>query len=508
MFEPLENRSKEFDATILHETNSAMYFNIQHHPMPNSKSQTIYFNMPSSNTVNTVDTVHKPEGTTTHKIDNSDHHIAHNGHHHSVHSKPPREDEVSNMVHKELPPLQSPNQSEKTVPSNVPSNPPVNGVNGSPPIKVKQSYTPPSYPPNPSQSPVDRVELTEVNLNGINNATSAPSGGPSPFSPSARGVSGPSHLQNTATYQHLSAQTHVDNTQNLRGHSAPHSPMIQNKDQRDHRDHRGSRSQHNYHQNGVRHRHSHQHSNRHSKHHSNRHRNGVNRNNRVHRHHHNGHYRGDRMSRSMSPPLQKSNSHDHVPLPVASKNLSLDSKARSSPSNISNPWPPSHSNPNPECNGHSNGHSNGHYRKPKPIALPPLASHHVSDELPLGWAKLKDEDGFYYFNVITAEKQRDRPLTDATEAIGGNLGSLEASNSYPIKSGKSNKREPNRPLPSPYARDVAPSVTTDDMSVAEIEYRKKNGSVVFAKIMKNPDIHKVQTQLIHQVFSYTAYFIA
>ena len=32
-------------------------------------------------------------------------------------------------------------------------------------------------------------------------------------------------------------------------------------------------------------------------------------------------------------------------------------------------------------------------------------------ELPLGWAKLKDDEGYYYFNVLTSEKQRTRPMS-------------------------------------------------------------------------------------------------
>ncbi len=33
--------------------------------------------------------------------------------------------------------------------------------------------------------------------------------------------------------------------------------------------------------------------------------------------------------------------------------------------------------------------------------------------LPLGWAKLQDEEGFFYFNVITSEKQRTKPTKPA-----------------------------------------------------------------------------------------------
>eukprot|EP01084_Bolivina_argentea_P110199 196828_1 len=38
------------------------------------------------------------------------------------------------------------------------------------------------------------------------------------------------------------------------------------------------------------------------------------------------------------------------------------------------------------------------------------------NELPLGWAKLQDDNGFYYFNVMTSESQRNRPtITEISE---------------------------------------------------------------------------------------------
>ena len=68
--------------------------------------------------------------------------------------------------------------------------------------------------------------------------------------------------------------------------------------------------------------------------------------------------------------------------------------------------------------------SNGHYsnnqdtnRESVNINLPQttLTSAQSSTELPLGWAKLKDDDGFYYFNVLTSKKQRDRPTIPTAE---------------------------------------------------------------------------------------------
>jgi len=411
---PSQNRSKDFDATLFPDPHSATYFNLPHHPMPKAHP------LSNGRSNGIIHSAHFQisevalEGTT------STHPLAAVPPS-NVHSDPKG---VSNLVQHQLPALQSPTHSQK-------------GAVPKPPIKVQQSYTPPSYPPNPSQSP---VELNDLQQHGPES---------SPFSAAVR-----NNRHSAGSAQHLSAQTLVDNTQNLRGHSAPQHPA-----------HRDSRSR------------------------------GV--------HRKQPHHGQQRMSRSMSPRIppqpqfQKSNSHDFVPLPkVPPNNMSLNERAVSSPSKISNPWPPSNGAAHP--NADSVSHHDPRRRqssKPMPISLPPLQSHVVSDELPLGWAKLKDEDGFYYFNVITAEKQRERPLADATEAIGGNLGSIEPSNeSNPSPP----KKEPNKPLPSPYARDVAPSVTTDDMSVAEIEYRKKNGSVVFAKIMENRDVNKVQTQLIHQ----------
>eukprot|EP01083_Nonionella_stella_P217275 780192_1 len=104
-----------------------------------------------------------------------------------------------------------------------------------------------------------------------------------------------------------------------------------------------------------------------------------------------------------------------------------------------------------------------HRPLPKPLHIN-IEKKQDDGELPLGWAKLKDNTGYYYFNVITAEKQRTRPTNDATQH-------------------KMKKSIPSKPLPLPYSRDVAPSVITDDMSIAEIEYRKQNGSLIFGKLL-------------------------
>jgi len=165
-----------------------------------------------------------------------------------------------------------------------------------------------------------------------------------------------------------------------------------------------------------------------------------------------------RLSRSASPRHVKSGSvsstHDHVPLPALNKSRDSN-KVKKRPSNS---------------------------RQPQ---IPVMQQQTSVEELPLGWAKLRDDRGFYYFNVITAEKQRDRPTQDATQNIPANK-------PLPLR-----KSMPNKPLPNPYAHDVAPSVKCDDMSVAEIEYRRQNGSVVFAEIMKAPH-HLSSNQLIHQ----------
>ena len=36
----------------------------------------------------------------------------------------------------------------------------------------------------------------------------------------------------------------------------------------------------------------------------------------------------------------------------------------------------------------------------------------INTELPLGWAKLRDKDGFFYFNVVSEERRRTRPTED------------------------------------------------------------------------------------------------
>jgi len=109
----------------------------------------------------------------------------------------------------------------------------------------------------------------------------------------------------------------------------------------------------------------------------------------------------------------------------------------------------------------------------------PARQQSAPDELPLGWAKLVDEDGFYYFNVITATKQRERPQHDAHQI---NVNANANCNANDLVNAALPPPPSARPLPSPYAHDVAPSVMTDSLSVAELEYRKKNGSTVFAAV--------------------------
>ena len=52
------------------------------------------------------------------------------------------------------------------------------------------------------------------------------------------------------------------------------------------------------------------------------------------------------------------------------------------------------------------------------MAAPPNQFHNynASTELPLGWAQMQDQNGIYYFNVNTAERQRRRPTKTAQSA--------------------------------------------------------------------------------------------
>jgi len=124
---------------------------------------------------------------------------------------------------------------------------------------------------------------------------------------------------------------------------------------------------------------------------------------------------------------------------------------------------------------------------PRPPPPPPPNFPPPPDTLPLGWAKLPDGDGaIYYFNVITGEKQRQRPIADATANIPGNrplaIADVDDANDNANANG---------------AHIVAsPSIVTDELSVAELEYRKHNGSMVFAELMKG-GASESQQQLRH-----------
>ena len=401
--------------------------------------------------------------------------------------------------------------------------------NAKPPIPIKQSYTPPSYPPNNVNTFSPRArQPSNMNRNGPNN------NGNNAFSPRARGPSnfnGNNNMRNMNGNQrgpnnmngnqrgNMNRNQRGPNNNNMNANNMNHrGNMNGNGGGPNYNNQRGYNPNLNFNRNGHQQRNSGKGKfntmqpkpNRHPGHkplpmnkrrsavvqshahlqrqmnHNNGHQpppntphnhflqdpNSRNRNmsrshnqplpqnpNNMNRGHSNpnrmGPHQQQRMSRSMSPRHIKSSSHDYVPLPGQRPN------GGNAPNFKSNPAP---------IRDDEKG----------------------ADELPLGWAKLKDEKGFYYFNVITAEKQRNRPNSDATQNIPGNK--LIAIGGKPI---------PNKPLPSPFDRDeCAPSVITDDMSVAEVEYRKKNGSVVFAQIMKNPDYINVQNQLIHQVLIY------
>eukprot|EP01084_Bolivina_argentea_P240820 404444_1 len=123
-----------------------------------------------------------------------------------------------------------------------------------------------------------------------------------------------------------------------------------------------------------------------------------------------------------------------------------------------NPLNPSSTSPNGSNGLHTMLHPNVN-RSIKTQPQPPPPPHRQgnnqfvvvnTNELPMGWAKLQDEEGIYYFNVMTGVKQRERPQ-NKEEAVDDD-GVVQ---------------------PAPYGQNLVP---ISDMSSAEMQYRKNNGS--------------------------------